>query len=239
MRITDKITITREDNMELMARYPDGYFDWAIVDPPYGIKEDGHRDNHTRSKKAKSKKYHNELWNQNAPNSDYFDELFRVSKNQIIWGANHLADKFCAKSSCWIVWNKKVMSGKGNHFADAELAYCSLSSAVRTFEFEWQGMIQGDMKNKEERIHPTQKPVALYKWLLDKYTKSGNKILDTHLGSGSIAIACYDYGYDLTACELDKEYYELAVKRIKHHISFNQSLFQPEELIINQLFTDI
>ena len=147
------INITNEDCMNLMPRYDDNYFDLAIVDPPYGIKEDGHRENHTRSKLAKSKKYHNALWNQSKPSKEYFNELIRVSVNQIIWGANHLADLFNSKSSCWIVWNKKVMSGKGNHFADCELAYGSFSTAVRSFEFEWQGMIQGDMKNKEKRRH--------------------------------------------------------------------------------------
>ncbi len=219
MKVTDKITITNEDNMDLMARYPDNYFDLAIVDPPYGIKQDGHRDNHTRSKKAKSKIYNNALWSQDRPCSKYFLELKRVSKNQIIWGANHLSDLFSSKSSCWIVWNKKVMSGKGNHFADAELAYGSFDTAVRTFEFEWQGMIQGDMKNKEVRIHPTQKPVKLYEWILDKYAKIGDKILDTHLGSGSNAIACHNRGFELTACELDKDYYDASIKRIKQHIS--------------------
>ena len=211
------IKITNEDNMELMSRYPDNYFSLAICDPPYRIKQDGHRENQTRSKLAKSKKYHSALWDQKAPNDKYFKELIRVSKNQIIWGANHLADLFNAKSSCWIVWNKKVMSGKGNHFADCELAFGSFSTAVRSFEFEWQGMIQGDMKNKETRIHPTQKPVKLYEWLLMNYAKEGDKILDTHLGSGSIAIACHNLGFDLTACELDKDYHNAAMKRLDYH----------------------
>lgn len=211
------IELYNEDCMELMKRYPDNYFQLAIVDPPYGIKEDGHRENHTRSKLARSKKYNNALWTQKAPESKYFEELIRVSKNQIIWGANHMADLFNAKSSCWIVWNKKVMSGKGNHFADAELAYGSFSTAVRTFEFEWQGMIQGDMKSKENRIHPTQKPVALYKWLLTNYAKQGDKILDTHGGSMSIAIACHDLGFDLTLSELDKDYFEAGKKRLDNH----------------------
>ena len=142
------IKLLNMDCMEYMASQPDNSFDLAIVDPPYGIREDGHRENHTRSKLAVSKKYHSALWNQDRPTKEYFNELTRVSKNQIIWGANHLADLFDARSSCWIVWNKKVMSGKGNHFADCELAYGSFKTAVRSFEFEWQGMIQGDMKNK-------------------------------------------------------------------------------------------
>ena len=205
--------------MEAMKDMDDNQYDLAIVDPPYGIKEDGHRENHTRSKLAKSKKYHNALWNQSKPSKEYFNELIRVSVNQIIWGANHLADLFNSKSSCWIVWNKKVMSGKGNHFADCELAYGSFSTAVRSFEFEWQGMIQGDMKNKEKRIHPTQKPIKLYEWLLMNYAKEGDKILDTHLGSGSIAIACHNLGYDLDGFEIDKDYYNDSLKRFNNHTS--------------------
>ena len=207
--------ITNEDNMELMARYEDDYFDLAIVDPPYGIHEDGHRENN-RSKLAKTKKYHTALWDQPRPTPEYFNELKRVSKNQIIWGANHLCDLFDMKSSCWIVWDK--MTGN-NNFADCELAYCSFDTALRKFSFRWQGMLQGNMKNKEHRIHPTQKPVKLYEWILSNHANKGHKILDTHLGSGSIAIACHNMGYDLTACELDKEYYNAAMKRIDQHKS--------------------
>ena len=217
------LTITNEDNMELMARYPDKYFDLAIVDPPYG--STNIVGGYTSGKGggiSKQKKYHKELWNQIAPSKDYFTELIRVSKNVIIWGANHFIENIPkGNSSCWIVWNK--INGE-NSFADCELAWTNLDTAVRLFEFKWQGMLQGDMKNKETRIHPTQKPVALYKWILDKYAKQGDKILDTHLGSGSIAIACHDYGFDLTACELDKEYYDKAMERIKNHTN-QQKLF--------------
>jgi len=117
------------------------------------------------------------------------------------------------------VWNKN-----GTAFGEGEIAICSTHKSVQIFEFTWNGMLQGDMKNKETRIHPTQKPVALYKWILDKYAKQGDKILDTHLGSGSIAIACHDYGFELTACELDKEYYDKAMERINNHVS-QQKLF--------------
>jgi site-specific DNA-methyltransferase (adenine-specific) len=222
MKLTDKIEITCEDNMALMARYPDKYFDLAIVDPPYGIGESGDR-NKSRGKLAISKDYKAFAgYDLKAPNIDYFIELKRVSKNQIIWGANHFIENILnANSSCWIVWDK--VNG-ATDFADSELAWTSYKSAVRNFKFQWQGMLQGDMKNKETRIHPTQKPVALYKWILDKYAKQGDKILDTHLGSGSIAIACHDYGFDLTACELDKEYYYASIKRINNHIS-QQKLF--------------
>ena len=220
MKVTDKLTITNEDNMELMARYPDNYFDLAIVDPPYGIGEDGAK-NHSRGKATKPTMYTAKNWDSSVPNKEYFNELIRVSKNSIIWGANHFIENIPnANSSCWIVWDK---DNTGN-FADSELAYTSFDTAVRNFKWRWNGMLQEDMKNKETRIHPTQKPVALYKWLLDKYAKQGNKILDTHLGSGSIAIACHDYDFELTACELDKEYYDKAIERITNHTS-QQKLF--------------
>jgi site-specific DNA-methyltransferase (adenine-specific) len=207
--------ITNEDNIELMARYEDNHFDLAIVDPPYG--SDNIVGGYTSGKGggiSKQKKYNNALWKQCAPEIEYFSELKRVSKNQIIWGANHFISKIPFDSSCWIVWDK--LNGN-NSFADCELAYTSFETAVRKYNFKWQGMIQGDMKNKEIRIHPTQKPVKLYEWLLMNYAKEGDKILDTHLGSGSIAIACHNLKYDLTACELDKEYYEAAMKRIEQH----------------------
>ena len=217
MKVTDKIEITNEDNMELMARYPDKYFDLAIVDPVFGeqVIQGGYMSN-SSSKIAKNKNYNNALWKQPKTKKDYFIELFRISKNQIIWGGNYFVQEINKNSSCWIIWNK--INGE-NHFADGELAWTSFKSAVRIFNFKWQGMLQQDMKNKEIRIHPTQKPVALYKWLLNKYAKQGDKILDTHLGSGSIAIACHDYGFELTACELDKEYFDKAIKRIKNHVA--------------------
>ena len=205
--------ITNEDNMELMSRYEDNYFDLAIVDPPYGIGEDGGT-NGTRAKIAKSKVYVSKGWDKEPPSVDYFNELKRVSKNQIIWGANHFIDRVPYGSSCWVVWNK---DNGATDFADCELAYTSFKTAVRMFTWKWQGMLQQDMKNKEIRIHPTQKPVKLYEWLLMNYAKEGDKILDTHLGSGSIAIACHNLEYDLTACELDKEYYNAAIKRLKQH----------------------
>ena len=208
------MTITNEDNMELMARYSDKYFDLAIVDPPYGIGEDGLK-NHSRGKIAKTTKFTPKNWDSSAPNKEYFIELKRVCKNIIIWGANHFIENIPnANTSSWIVWDKQ--NGE-NDFADCELAYTSFNTAVRKFEFRWAGMLQGDMKNKETRIHPTQKPADLYKWILDKYAKENDKILDTHLGSGSIAIACHDYKFDLTACELDKEYFDKAIQRINNH----------------------
>lgn len=214
----DKMKITNECNMDLMARYEDNYFDLAIIDPPYGIGKSSY--NRPKEKygngKAKQRQW-NKNWDNQTCNEDYFIQLKRVSKNQIIWGANHFIENIPnANSSSWIVWDKK----NGNtDFADCELAYTSHKGAVRKFEFLWNGMLQEDMKNKETRIHPTQKPVKLYEWLLMNYAKEGDKILDTHLGSGSIAIACNNLGYELTACELDKEYYEASIKRIENHIS--------------------
>jgi site-specific DNA-methyltransferase (adenine-specific) len=216
MNITDKIHITNEDNMELMARYPDGYFQLAICDPPYGIGFDGENPTMVlnKSDKWKNKKlkgYKKKQWDKSIPEKEYFDELFRVSKNQIIWGGNYFN---LPSTGGWIVWDKK----KPDDFSlsQAELAWVKNSGRIAIFRYLWHGF---QKEKPEERIHPTQKPIALYKWLLDKYAKQGDKILDTHLGSGSIALACHDYGFDLTACELDKEYYDAAIKRINNHVS--------------------
>ena len=208
------ITLHNLDCLPAMREMVDNQYSLAIVDVPYGIKQDGHRENN-RSKLAISKNYHKALWDQDRPDLEYFKELFRVSENQIIWGGNHLCDLFNAQSSCWIVWDKD----NSGDFADCELAYTSFETAVRKFQFTWNGMLQGDMKNKETRIHPTQKPVALYKWLLRNYATEGDTILDTHGGSMSLAIACYDYGFDLTCYELDADYYAAAVKRLDDHRS--------------------
>lgn len=216
--VTEKIKIYNCDNMELLRQTPDNYYELAIVDPPYGIGMDGVIGGNNKGKTTKHTK---KKWDSNIPDKEYFLELLRVSKNVIIWGANHFIENIPnANSSSWVVWDK---DNTGN-FADCELAYTNHNTAVRKFTFRWNGMLQGDMKNKETRIHPTQKPVALYKWLLDKYAKQGDKILDTHLGSGSIAIACHDYNFELTACELDAEYYDKALQRIKNHTK-QQSLF--------------
>ncbi len=193
--------------MELMARYPDKYFDLAIVDPPYGnIDAIGLIDNKKKGKQA-TKRTNYKLFENIAPDDKYYHELERVSKNQIIWGGNFLG--LCGGV---IVWQKN-----GTAFGEAEIAICSTHKSVKVFEYTWNGMIQQNMKNKEIRIHPTQKPVALYKWILKNYATEGDKILDTHLGSGSIAIACHDLGFELTACELDTDYFNAAMKRINDH----------------------
>tara|TARA_B100001093_G_scaffold18458_1_gene16781 strand:- start:56 stop:700 length:645 start_codon:yes stop_codon:yes gene_type:complete len=207
------LKITCEDNMELMARYEDNYFDLAIVDVPYGIDVT----NQSQGKGggvAKKIEYKKTDWDKVAPNKEYFKELFRVSKNRIIWGANHFISRIPYDSSCWIVWDK---DNGGSDFADCELAWTNFKTSVRKIKWKWSGMLQQNMKNKEQRIHPTQKPVKLYEWILMKYAKEGDKILDTHLGSGSIAIACHNLGFDLTACELDKDYYDAAIERINKH----------------------
>lgn len=202
--------ITNEDNMELMARYEDNHFDLAIVDPPYGGNDAiGLKDN-INNKKQATKRTNYKLFENKEPNTKYFEELKRVSKHQIIWGVNFYNNyNFSGGRICW--------DKKGTAFGRAELAYYSGSKSVNICEIVWNGMLQHDMKNKENRIHPTQKPVKLYEWLLMNYAKEGDKILDTHLGSGSIALACHNLGYDLTACELDKEYYDAAIKRIEQH----------------------
>ena len=200
------INITNEDNMELMLRYEDNHFDLAIVDPPYGIGASEMPMGNGKNKKYKKGK----KWDNETPNIDYFKELQRVSKNQIIWGGNYFADKL-KPSRCYIFWDKGI-NGDCD-FADGELAWCSFDKVLRKAPIRYKGFLGAD----KIRIHPTQKPVKLYEWLLMNYAKEGDKILDTHLGSGSIAIACHNLGYDLTACELDKEYYEAAMKRLKQH----------------------
>jgi len=196
--------------MDIMKEYPDKYFDLAVVDPPYGRGEDGSKNN-SRGKLAKAKDYKAFAGNDiSSPNIEYFNELIRISKNQIIFGSNHFISKIPYDSSCWIVWDK---NNAGNDFADCELAYTSFKTAVRKFKFTWNGMLQQNMKNKEIRIHPTQKPVALYDWIFKNYAKPTDKILDTHLGSGSSRIAAYKSGLSFVGIELDKDYFKAQEKR--------------------------
>lgn len=194
--------------MDGMKEFPDKYFELAIVDPPYGINMDGGKIGGDNLGTAQN--YIQKNWDASAPQQQYFEELRRVSKNQIIWGANHFISKVPFDSSCWIVWDK---DNTGN-FADCELAWTSFKTAVRIFRYRWNGMLQENMKNKEFRIHPTQKPVALYEWLLTKYATKGDKILDTHVGSASSLIACHNLGFDYVGFELDKDYYSMANERL-------------------------
>ncbi len=201
------------DCMEYMKTLPDKHFELAIVDPPYGI---GMHKTHfeTKSSKSKASEYGEKKWDVRAPDENYFNELIRISKNQIIWGANHFISKIPFDSSCWVVWDK---DNGGSLHADCELAYTSFKTSVRRFKYTWHGMRQENMKNKEIRIHPTQKPVALYEWLLTHYAKPGDKILDTHLGSGSSRIACYNLGFDFVGCEIDEDYFKAQEERFQKH----------------------
>lgn len=216
-----KIHLHNMDCMDALREMEDNQFDLAIVDPPYGIgaAEDKRGGQQHGKAAAPSKSYGAKMWDSGTPPVEYFEELRRVSKHQIIWGANHMMEKIMRGSPSWIIWDKQ---NGDNGYADAELAYTSHEKAARIFKFQWAGMLQGDMANKEARIHPTQKPVALYKWLLTNYAKPGQTILDTHLGSGSIAIACHDLGFDLTGYELDADYFKAACERVRKHQSQEQ-----------------
>ena len=203
------LTITNEDNMLLMARYPDNHFDLAIVDPPYAINMGNTGSYYSRKGKRPPNPHIKKDWDKSLPLQEYWDELFRVSKNQIVWGGNYMTD-FLPPSRCWIFWDKLKFV---DNYADGELAWTSFDRNTKKIAIQHHGFLTKDGKS----IHPTQKPAMLYKWLLDNFANEGDKILDTHLGSGSIAIACHDYKFDLTACELDKDYYDNAMKRIKEH----------------------
>ena len=189
--------------MEYMAQCDENTFDLAIVDPPYGININN---NMGRRKGQKHSGYKKVEWDNQTPSQEYFNELKRVSVNQIIWGANYMIDKIQTPSPCWIMWDKGFSEDVS--FAQYELAWTSFDSSAKKFD---------KSPNQPNRIHPTQKPVKLYKWLLTNYANEGDKILDTHLGSGSIAIACHDLKFDLVGCEIDKEYYDSAIRRFNEH----------------------
>jgi site-specific DNA-methyltransferase (adenine-specific) len=215
------------DCMEFMKGIPDKYYDLCIVDPPYGIGEKGQRNvsgNRPTSKWANPVSQQYKTFDDSCiPDSSYFEELFRVSKNQIIWGGNYFT-KYLIASSGWIVWNKKVNIKE--HLSMCELAWSSFDIKCNMFEYLWAGFKKAE---QIKRIHPTQKPVALYKWLLKNYAKPGDKIFDSHVGSGSIRIACHDMGFDFEGCEIDKDYWEAQEERYQQHIS-QMELFSPEEI---------
>jgi site-specific DNA-methyltransferase (adenine-specific) len=204
------IDLIHGDCMEYMATLPDKAFELAVVDPPY---KEFFNTKGSKSNKANKGNYNINSLNNNCPNKIYFNELMRVSQNQIIWGGNYFVSYLIKNTSCWVVWDK---NNTGN-FADCEIAYTSFDRPIRLFKYTWNGMIQENMKDKELRIHPTQKPVALYKWLLKNYAKQGDRILDTHLGSGSSAIAADIMGFDFVGLEIDKDYYEAALDRFNRH----------------------
>ena len=203
MKATDKIQITNEDNLQLMSRYDDNYFDLAIIDPPY--RDVNEPDQWLRANSGNMKNW------EKTPTKEFYKELFRITKNQIIWGGNYFT-KYLEPNNNWIIWYKM---NDGVHFSMCEMAWSSIRKNIKLFQHFNSG---------KKKIHPTQKPVKLYEWLLMNWANKGDKILDTHLGSGSSAIACHNLGYELTACELDKEYYEASIKRIKDHVS-QQRLF--------------
>ena len=200
------ITATNEDNMLMMARYPDNYFELSIVDPPYGINWTKQIKN--PNLKANWLKHSKKDWDNEAPDVEYFNELFRVSKNQVIWGANHFINKMPINSPCWIIWDKM------QEFSSAtfEMAWTSFNSPAKAFR-----MSRAEAYTNQNKIHPTQKPKRLYEWILMNYAKEGDKILDTHRGSASLDIACHNLGFDLVTCELDTDYFNDGNKRLKQH----------------------
>jgi len=213
-----KNIVYNEDCMDRMIKYKDNEFDLCICDPPYGINIS--QDLADRGKAYRNTRYREweyKEWDSKIPDPKYFIELSRISKNQIIWGGNY----FDVKSSrCWIVWDKKQ---RDFSFADAELAWTSFNKSIRIFDYSRSALRQ------ENKIHPTQKPIALYKWLLTNYAKPGQTIFDSHVGSGSIRIACHDLGFDFEGCEIDESYFNAQEKRYKNHIA-QQELFDKKEI---------
>lgn len=202
------------DCMAGMQEFPDKYFDLAIVDPVYGgVTQGGYMTNRAGGGIADHPEYNLALWRQEKTGAEYFRELFRVSKNQIIWGGNYFAVEIGQDSQGWIVWDKEHQADRT--FADCELAWTSFDRATRIFRFMWDGMLQGNMKNKEKKIHPTQKPVALYNWILSRYAQEGDIILDTHVGSASSLIACHRAGFRYVGFEIDRGYYDAARGRLE------------------------
>ena len=218
------------DCLEAMREFPAGFFDLAVVDPPYGIGYDRQAAKTAGEQygvaAARKKTYHATDWDNATPPPEYFAELFRVSKKAIIWGGNYYQ---LPPSKCFICWDKRCGDNMINDFADAELAWASPALGVaRMFRYVWNGMLQGNMRDKENRIHPTQKPVALYRWIFKNYASAGDKILDTHLGSGSSRIAAYDAGLDFWGYEIDAVYFKDQEERFAAHAA-QINLFLEEE----------
>ncbi len=201
------------DCLDFMKRVPDNYFDLCLTDPPYGIGEDG-KSNHSRSCMAKSKEYTAKNWDSKKIDKDFYDQLIRISRHSIVFGANHFIDRLPYNSSCWLVWDK---DNGLTDFADSELAWTNFKTAVRNYKFKWQGMLQQDMGNKEERHHPTQKPVELFKMILRDYAIKLDKktVFDPFGGSGTTAIACKSLGLDWCMTELEEDYVAIGNKRLE------------------------
>lgn len=225
------------DCLEYMRTLEDNAFDIAICDPPYGIGADKNQIAKANKRQGKSKAawkdYGNAIWDSAAPQQEFFDEIRRVSRNQIIWGANHFISRIPHDSPCWIVWDK---DNGTNDFADCELAWTSFPTAVRMFRYRWAGMLQENMRNKEERIHPCQKPVALYGWILDNFAHQGDRIFDPMMGSGSSRIAAYKLGYDFVGCEKDKEFYEKSNERFNRECKGIYTMRDGRKVIQQTLF---
>ena len=206
------ITATNEDNMIMMARYPDDYFDLAIIDPPYGIGFGAFNRTNKASDgtRIKADKYKNSDWDNGIPTEEYFKELFRVSKNQIVWGGNYFN---LPPNQNFIFWYKQ---NPVSNFSDGEYAWTSFKKPALCFDYRYYGNLEGNT-SASKKYHPTQKPIKLYEWTLTNYAKEGDKILDTHRGSASLDIACHNLGFDLVTCELDTDYFNDGNKRLKQH----------------------
>lgn len=219
--LPETIHYTLGDCVEGMKQFPDRFFDLAVVDPPYGIgvmsmnyTKSGAIRTHGNSA-ATRRDYRKKAEWDIRPTKEYFDELSRVSKKYIVWGGNYFSD-YLTPTHGFICWDKRCIESMSNDFADCEYAYLSKGLGVaRMFRFVWNGMLQGNMAEKEDRIHPTQKPVRLYEWILNRYANKGDKILDTHVGSGSSMIACARMGFEAWGWEIDEDYYRTSVERIE------------------------
>lgn len=233
--ISGGIRLYQADCMKMLSQIPDKYYSLCICDPPYGIGWDGEnatmsagvRKNGTQRKmeswnNPRPKGYMKKEWDNKSPDKIYFDELKRVTRNQIIWGGNYFTE-YLVPSGGWVTWEKGVPDGMS--LSQCELAWTNCLNSIRHIRLLWAGYKKCEEVN---RTHPTQKPIKLYEWLLKNYAKPGDRILDTHLGSGSIAIACYNMGFDLDGYEIDKDYYEAAVKRLEDH-KRQGLLFTPRE----------
>jgi len=220
-------TVHLIDNMEFMKGISDKYFELAIIDPPYGI---GMDNSNKRTKPSRPNsytdypdfRYHESKWDNSIPTKEYFDELFRISVNQIIWGANYMC-QYLPSGYGWIFWNK--LNGENNCFSDGEFAFASRGVQSRYIAISQFDKLRGG----KDRIHPTQKPVSLYKFLLKNYAKPNDKIFDSHVGSGSSRIACYDMGFDFEGCELDPDYWKAQEERFEQH-TMQGDLFSGSDL---------
>lgn len=208
IEVSPGIFLHNEDCMQLMQRYPDKYFDLAIVDPPYG-----YGDANTKILNFRQDEQHSD-WNV-APDESYFKELIRVSKNQIVWGGNYFPYLWQVSGRCFVYWHK---GNPVKNFADGELAWTSFQKNARQFDYRYYGNHEGATTHKGEKFHPTQKPIELYKWLLREFSEPGQKILDTHLGGGAIVLACYDLGFELTGSEISENYYNNILRRFDIHV---------------------